>query len=158
MQLRLLIVAASLAFSSSTPAAFGETGASDYERFRLFSDCKPMGLVVENLQPNVVEFGLSKDSVQAAVESRLRLARLYDSESWNRLYVNINTIGVAYSINVQYDKGLYDAQSDVWGYATTWNDGSVGTHRKNAGYILSNLSEIIDRFLVEFLRVNEEAC
>ena len=100
MQLRLLIVAALLAFSSSTPAAFGEIVASDYERFRLFSDCKPMDLLVESLKPKAAEFGLSKDSIQAAVESRLRSARLYDSEAWNRLYVNINTTGLAFSVNV----------------------------------------------------------
>ena len=42
--------------------------------------------------------------------------------------------------------------------ASTWHSGAVGTHGDDASYILSAVSRYMDRFLVEYLRVNEEAC
>ena len=48
--------------------------------------------------------------------------------------------------------------SDLCGVATTWVRGSAGTHGGDAGYIRSGVSEYMDTFLLEYLRVNEEAC
>ena len=36
--------------------------------------------------------------------------------------------------------------------------GSTGTHGGDAGFILSAVSQHLDKFLVEYLRVNEENC
>ena len=43
------------------------------KRFRLFSDCSPMWLVIENLSSDAKKIGLTEEAVQATVESRLRL-------------------------------------------------------------------------------------
>ena len=39
-----------------------------------------------------------------------------------------------------------------------WNTTSYGTHSGNAGFILQSVSEHLDRFVLEYLRVNEAAC
>lgn len=71
---------AALALLLLAGRAAGETAIERVERFELFGDCKPMALVVERLPPDAARIGLTVDSLQAAVESRLRAARLHDSE------------------------------------------------------------------------------
>ena len=48
--------------------------------------------------------------------------------------------------------------SDQNGFAATWDTTSYGTHGGNAGLILQFVSEHLDRFVLEYLRVNEVAC
>lgn len=58
---------------------------------------------------------------------------------------------------IEWWRDLKDAQSHP--FATTWLGGSVlGTHGGDASYIVSSLSQHLDQFLTEHLRVNEEAC
>ena len=143
--------------------AFLATGAasetpSPVDRFELFTDCQPMNLVVEKLPPDASEIGLTRESIIAAVESRLRAARLYDAEATHYLYVNVNVVGPAFSHSLELKKLVYDLSSGTPLPATTWYTGATGTHGGNAGYILSDVSRHMDRFLVAFLRVNEAAC
>ena len=161
--------------------ASGETAEERTERFSLFGDCKPMILVVEELSDGALKIGLTVHALQAAVESRLRAARLYDStfsqpESeqeflalWHALrlarstltpflYVNVHVAGDAFHVSVEYQKWVQDSLSDLSGRATTWEAGSTGTHGDDASYILSSVSRYMDQFLLEFLRVNDEAC
>ena len=91
-------------------------------------------------------------------ESRLRAARLYDATAPTHLYVDINVLSNAFSRNLDYRKLLYDAMSAERNYATTWSAGATGTHGGDAGFILQGLSEDLDRFILEYLRVNEAAC
>ena len=144
-----------LAFLATEAA--GET-PSPVDRFALFTDCQPMGLVVEGLPPDASEIGLTRESIIAAVESRLRAARLYDAEATHLLYVNVNVAGRAFSYSLELKKLVYDLSSGTPFLAATWHTGATGTHGGNAGYILSGVSEAMDRFLVAFLRVNETAC
>ena len=67
-----------------------------------------MRLVVETLPPAAAEIGLTVESIQAAVESRLRSARLYDPEANTHLYMNVNTSGNAFNVNLEYLKLFYD--------------------------------------------------
>lgn len=141
------------------PAAAGQDAKSDeHLRFELFNDCKPMDLVVERLHDDAGKIGLTKARLQAAAESRLRSARLYDSDAAAYLYMNVAVASPAFSIRLEYRKRVFDPASVKSGYAATWNTGSTGTHGGDAGYIVSALSEKLDRFLVEYLRVNESAC
>ena len=120
-----------------------------------------MKLLVERLSDRAAAIGLTKQSLQAAAESRLRAARLYTESSVRSdsafLYVNVNVVGQAWSISVRYEKMVTDAFG-VSRTATTWQVGSTGMHGGDAGYIVSNLSQHLDRFLATYLRVNEEAC
>ena len=127
--------------------------------FRLWSACQPTNLIVEGLTEDAEEIGLTRERIQTAAESRLRAARLYDAEAADHyLYVNVNVVGRAYSIGVGYRKWLHDEALDIGGMAETWNTGSAGTHGGGASFILQDVSEHMDRFVVEYLRVNEPAC
>ena len=130
------------------------------DRFQLFNECRPMDLLVEGVSSDADEIDLAKASILAAVESRLRSARLYDSETplSPYLYVNVNVSGLAFHASLEYNKLFHDPVSDVTTMATTWDISSTGTHGGSSSYILSSISQHMDHFLVEYLRVNESAC
>lgn len=129
-----------------------------YERFQLFNYCLPMGIVVENLNENAEGIGLHQSTLSAAVESRLRSARLFDNDAQNYLYLNVLVSGRAFSINLEFNKTLYDSSSGYSFRATTWHVGSTGTHGKDTGFIINGVSRHMDEFLLEYLRVNEDHC
>jgi len=143
------------------PQSVADSVEEQLDHFKLFSDCTQMNLVVERLPSDALDIGLSEETIQTAVESRLRSARLYRSDLAfvPYLYVNVHVVGRAFSIRLEYKKDLYDADfAHASGYATTWTSNSAGTHGGDAAYIVSALSQHMDKFLVEFLRVNEDAC
>ena len=70
----------------------------------------------------------------------------------------MNVVGRAFSHGLELKKLVYDLSSGAPSLATTWHTGATGTHGGDAGYILSAVSQDMDRFLVAFLRVNETAC
>ena len=148
-----------LAIVAPAPAAraFAQE-VSAFDRFQLFNECRPMRLTVERLPADAAEIDLTEAAIQAAVESRLRSARLYDADADPYLYVNVFVVGRAYAFDLEYKKVVYDQVSTELGFAATWKSGNVGTHGGGAAFILSNLAGHMDRFLVEYLRVNESAC
>lgn len=117
-----------------------------------------MFLVVEGLSDGASKIGLTKKAIQAAAESRLRSARLYDSGASHYLYVSVNVVDRAFSISLGFKKEVRDILSGDTSMAATWDVGSTGTHGGNANFIRSSISGHMDKFLVEFLRVNEKAC
>ena len=127
-------------------------------RFRLLANCEPMGLVVEGLNEAAAKIGLTKETIQAAAESRLRSARLYNREGDQYLYINVNVVERAFSISLRYNKQFYDPLSDIVLEAITWTRGTTGIAGSGSGFILSTASGLLDEFLVEYLRVNEAAC
>jgi len=75
------------------------------------------------------------------------------------LYANVNvTTERAFNISFEYKKVLYDPASERHQFATTWSLGGIGKHGSSSGYILSHVAEFIDKFIDEYLRVNEDAC
>ena len=135
------------------------------ERLKFFNVCEPFYLVIEDLNDDAKEIGLTKDRVQNLIESRLRSARIYKDGSaylpitFTRpyLYVNINVVGRAFSVSLEFKKPVTDEYEHA-GLAPTWDVSSTGTHGKDPRFIVSVLSELMDKFLVEYLRVNETAC
>ena len=148
-----------LAIFASPAGGAAAQDISRSDRFELFNECGTLHLTVEDLPADAAEIGLTKESIQAAVESRLRAARLYDADYGGQsLYVNVHVVGRAFVSALEYRKFVYDQAAAVSGIATTWNIGSAGTHGGDAAFILSTLAGQMDRFLVEYLRVNESAC
>ena len=139
----------------------GQDARNELDRFKLFNNCEPMRLVVENLSDDAAEIGLTEERLRFAAESRLRAARLYTADRGTPyyLYVNVHVVGRGVSTSLEYNKMLFDPASGESGMATTWDIGQTGTHGQDAAaFIVSGLSEVLDRFLTEYLRVNEEAC
>ena len=132
--------------------------ATNVDRFRLWDSCKAMRLVVEHLPKGAADIGLTKEAIETSARSRLRAARIYNSEADSYLYINVNVVGRAFSIGVNYNKVLFDATSIEANYAITWNVGSTGTHGSDSSYILSFVSRHMDKFVDDYLRVNEAEC
>ena len=130
------------------------------DRFDLWAECKSMHLVVEGLPDDAATIGLTKDSIEAAVRSRLRAARLYTADfSPHYLYVRVTVLGLAFSTEMHFNKILADPLNDKLGSAITWSKVSLGTHKgEDPNYILGSLSQKADTFIDEYLRVNESAC
>ena len=128
------------------------------DRFALWDDCGSINLVVENLNDNAAKIDLTRDRIKTLARSRLRAARVYTEELGTYLYVNVTVTKSSFSIAIDFKKSVKDLASSVSSSATTWNSGGVGTHGQDAGYILQSLSEYVDKFIDEYLRVNAEAC
>ena len=133
--------------------------------FDLWNECAPIDLIVEGLSnTHAADIDLTEERIQTLVESRLRAARLYDAAGRHHLYVRVgvfvseNRRGGAFTTEVSFYKTLRDLASNELGQARTWNTGSYGTHSGDAGYILQSVSEHLDQFMLEYLRVNEAAC
>ena len=140
--------------------------------FQLFTNCEPISLRVGELSSDGLKIGLTRKSIKNVVESRLRSAHLYSNKLTDSyLSIDMRVTGGAFSITLSLHKGVYDPLfTRSVGYAPTWSNGFLGTHGaallnkyiirdvKALRYVMSNLSEVTDDFLVEFLRVNDEAC
>ena len=61
-------------------SATGQDFETRLNRFKLFNNCKPMGLVVEELPDAAADIELTKERLVIAAESRLRGARLYTED------------------------------------------------------------------------------
>ncbi len=133
----------------------------DSEKRKLFARCTPVGLGVENLgKEEAKKIGLTKEAVVNAVESRLRAARLFETEILGSqyLYVNVNLVGNSFNVQTQLDRFLDDTGYGYSGVVTVWNVGLTGTHGAIGQYVLGVVSEHIDEFLTKYLSANEKAC
>ena len=160
MRIACAMIAAVLALTAA-PASAEEV--SDYDRFQLWNKCRPMELIVAKLTDDASDIGLTKNAITVAVRSRLRSARLYstdDHEAQNSsLYVSVHVVGAAFNIGADYSKVVTDTMIELSYSSPTWvARGFTGTHGRRADYVLSSVSEMIDQFIDEYLRVNEAAC
>ena len=133
--------------------------ADSFECFQLFNRCEPIDAVIQ-VQEN--QIGLTEDRVRTTVESRLRAARLYESESGPYLYVVVNIMSeeeyaVPFSFSLYFYKWLFDELTDNTRLAGNWDIGRFGA-ADDAGFVLQSISELMDRFINDYLRVNEAAC
>ena len=132
---------------------------TDRDRFKLWNNCEAIVLIVEDLNQDASDIGLTVGAIETTIRSRLRAARLYNEDSATPFYVKVHVVNIAFSINVGLNKWLYDdSVSKTRGLATTWSRTTTGTHGGNANYILSNVSILTDIFIDEYLRVNQDAC
>lgn len=141
------------------PAATAQIDLLD--RFKLYNACRPMEVLVEDFPNEARGLGLTRQGFEVAAESRLRAARLY-SEDRNEnggayLYLMTTVVSRAFTVEVHYKKVVTD-DFQIAVPASTWRDGFIGTYGRDASYIMSSLSELLDQFLAEYLRVNEAEC
>lgn len=130
------------------------------ERFQLYTGCLPLELAVLVAGRRAAEIGLTRERLQTLGESRLRAARLFRQRAPSALVLRVSTLGAgggsAFSVAVQLWKPVQDRN----GYsfrAPTWRGGAVG-QGGDAGFILQGVSEYVDEFILEYLRVNEADC
>ena len=146
-----LVLALALAGSASG-SQVDEERFREAERFGLFNACEPMHLIA------IVVDQRLRERVETMAESRLRAARLYDTDAdrsavSSLLSIEIfGVVGQAEAVLLSYRKPVRDSFSERWFLAETWK--LYGMYRNSA----EGLSELLDRFVLEYLRVNEAAC
>ena len=159
MKTSIALMAVALLAAGSVTAQ--EEAVTDLDRFELWNECKPVELVVERLDEDAVAIGLSREDITVAARSRLRSARIYSTDptaTWLYIRVTVASFG-AHSVQIGFRKALWDLITGERGSAETWNKGSIGTHGNGgAVFILSTVSQHLDQFIDEYLRVNAEAC
>ena len=129
-------------------------------RFQLFNHCAPMKPLVESLPPEAASIGLTKEALEAALESRLRAAKLYDGKDGARtpyLYLHISMKDEAFSTELRYFRYVCDMLTGNCGQAATWSAGAVGTY-SSGGFIHTAVTQHIDTFLAEYLQRNKASC
>ena len=127
--------------------------------FSLYVNCEPVAIIVEELSDDANRIGLTEQSIVAAVESRLRAARIYtDTGSTPYLHIVLTVVRNAFSIKIALNKRLFDDTNSMrHGIAATWLEGMTGT-ASNHAFILGGVSELMDLFIADYLRINEIAC
>ena len=106
----------------------------------------------------------TEESIRAIISSRLRAARLLYEDSWqiSGLSISIrsaqdepdNILNELVLISFGFHKEMHDSWTDTYRYVPVWSrEGTVGVSR-----LREAVSELVDLFLDEYLRVNEPAC
>ena len=154
---------------ASAATASGQS-VSEIGDFMLYNACRPMrvaaGSSLSTSDGSTID--LLPDRIQAVAERRLRERGLYPdlgSES-NRAHlvvsVNIDEVCAetryAYDITLRYKKLVTDAATGVEHTATTWRSGSGGSGATDSEFIVESFVGLLDGFIEEYLRVNEEDC
>ena len=110
------------------------------------------------------EIGLTKGRIETALRSRLRGARLYNSDvagAAGILEVRVLVAGkpdAAFTYRVWFEKKLTDNITGISAWNPTgWYRWHFGANF-SADEILTSLAPAIDAFIDDFLRVNEPAC
>ena len=134
-----------------SPIAAQEIESDDL--FRLFNDCNAIGLEVARVSDSLLNLGISQAVVQEAAESRLRVARLYTSTARTSLHVAVNR----HAIQVEYRKPVRDLVTGESRPVSTFTK-AVGVQEETEASVMLGLSNLLDDFLVDYLRVNESAC
>ena len=157
--MKRLVIAAALVAVPALATVFSAAESNAADDFQLWNACKPTRLVVEGLNNDAAEIGLTEERIETLARSRLRAARIYGNIVFGTfLYVRVGVTSRAFNTSVEFHKNLFDSISERSGMASTWHSGSFGTHGEDAGFILQDLSEHVDKFIDEYLRVNAEAC
>ena len=133
-----------------------------FERFMLFTKCAPVPVIVAKFPHSALKSGVTEKFIRNVVESRLRSARLYrdikDAPSLSPLLnLEVRMVGRAFWVSLELHKRLIDPWSAKVGIAPTWGSTALGLNLDKET-ILSQISQFMDDFLNEYLRVNEEAC
>ena len=73
--------------------------------------------------------------------------------------MRVSVVGRGFSTEIQFRKPVLSYGE--LGIATTWEDGKTGIYGNigtGKSFILSGLSELIGKFIVQYLKVNQEYC
>lgn len=135
--------------------------ASDFrfDRFSLFNHCKPMSLMFRNEEAGEYYMTFYADRVRTIVESRLRAARLYDPAATGAMFtVDVTERSSQPSeLVLSYGKPRLDLASGI----TLIKLDRMNSTRGPGGFsdqMLQLLSEAMDQFINDYLRVNETWC
>ena len=164
----------------TAPAAAEEVTKMD--RYQLWNDCNPI-LLKHLVSEGAADFGLDENAVEQTARSRLRAARIYDTDTVVPkpvLVVEIKMLppvradmgalekfmakhGAFVEVRVSLLKPVIDVASREQSFANTWSSYSFNKFDKHSLATASprlhfTLSKHLDKFIDEYMRVNESDC
>ena len=126
--------------------------------FLLRNGCVGVNLEVSYAKEGAAHLRLEKDSIETTARSRLRGARIFNSDTYTHFFVSVHIADSSFFIEVSMNKFLSDDDNNVRLLATAWNRYSFGVHGNDRQGLLGIIGELTDEFIDEYLRVNEEVC
>ena len=135
------------------------------ERYELWADCNQLILLsnpIKNKNKAAI-IGLTDDDIMLAIKNRLRAAGLYgmiDRDYWKKplLVPTVMVESGTVVVKITLLKVLKDVHSSEEKHGETWSKSFIDAHRDDASIIIAALGRLMDEFIDEYLRVNEEAC
>lgn len=155
----IAIVATALALGAGPASAQDLTAEQEAALFQLFTGCMPVypTVAVERTSPNIED--LSDSQLEEVVLTGLRSAGLLsEKEGTPFLYVAVGIVHWAYVVRIELLKLVTDRETDIVGAAPTWRNYRYGIHSGDPEFVLSSLGTALQRFLDDYLLVNEGAC
>lgn len=159
----LVVAHAGLAWAQSDSDLEERAERVASEMVQLFAECGPVGLIVS--VNGGEHIALTREAVEVAARSRIRAARLWvdpPGTVWGILHVSVeigNDENTAFVQRVAFGKRQLDVVSGIESWSPTgWSRGFFGVHGDDPNSILSSLSQSLDHFIDDYLRVNELSC
>jgi hypothetical protein len=144
------------------PSVLGQTAEA---MRRTLKGLKDFNVLIEKLDSEAKDGGLSEEQLKADVEQRLRRAQITVSESslaaW--LYVNVNSMPLktadswAFSISIELNQAMtLDRDKSISCLAMTWNMGLIGTRpsREFSSGVREKIGDLVDVFINDYLAEN----
>ena len=141
------------------------------ELFKLWNECRPIAFrVYLHDEDQANKIGLTREAIETTVRSRLRGARIFKDSPGLRsrslspqdngfLQVQVDLGDADASWSIRFEKLITDWATGLTGWAATgWRKGAFGEHRDDGNFILSDIAPKMDKFIDDYLRVNEAAC
>jgi hypothetical protein len=120
-------------------------------------------VVFDNLDDDKKQLVIPREVLEARVEARLRQAHIrpipYHQGVDPTLIVIVRVVGGAFSIQVGFYRNvvwtLPNGQTTGWPL-DTWHEDVVGTHGNNRVSVLSKIDDVVNKFLNDYLKANQE--
>ena len=168
LRMRIWVLVLAIGLCGWAPGVGAETNLpskGEQELFRLWANCvKVLPVVAVEVTDEKLPI-VKKEGLKNLLENRLRSAGIYSDKSMSpSLYLYVHSVRGGHSISLSFRQLVTreifwnDIDIKVRDVTTTWNIGSTGTHDGDPQFVRFIASEQVDKFIAEYLRVNESAC
>ena len=128
--------------------------------FQLFSDCRPMRLLIGRLTADGRALGLTRSAVREAAVLRLTAGgvRLDEGAKSALLTLAVLVQGPAFDVSLRHSKPVLDGASGQMALAVTWQRGAQGLHGGRADYVQSAARRLVEHFGEAYGKVHAAGC
>ena len=156
----IAIVATVMALGAAPASAQNLTQEQEVALFQLFTRCEPVfPTVAVERSSEYLEEELTDSVLEEVVFTGLRSAGLLgETEKPPFLYVAVGVVHWAYVVRVELLKLVTDRETDIAGATPTWRTYRYGIHSGDPAHVVSSVGTALQRFLEDYLLVNESVC
>ncbi len=126
------------------------------------SNAKVIGVLVEEVSPETEKRGLTRERIEARVNSVLRKSGLKPSDKrdndYTYLYINVKVIGSSFSLDLFFTRPViyWDGDTQFSKLGKTWIRGGTGISTSGTQFILDALGDHTEVFANEYLKANSK--